>query len=60
MLVVILSQFTALDWSAGDERELLMRANVDGRCFFSIFILCLFHAYMRESKKGTPSSRAYG
>lgn len=33
----VFPQLTSLDWSVGDkedERDLLMRANVDERCFF--------------------------
>lgn len=54
IIVIILSQFTALDWSAGDERELLMRANVDARGFLRhpplYFYTLYVPAYMWESK----------
>lgn len=61
IIVIILFQFTALDWSAGDERELLMRANMSGRDFCDVLLsIFLRHisAYMWESKKGDPSSGA--
>ncbi len=55
IIVIVLSQFTALDWSAGDERELLMHANVDGRGFLRhpplYFYTLYISVYMWESKK---------
>lgn len=53
------SQFITLHWSDGDERELVMRANVDGRFFLrappSLFIstLCLcIHVVEQETAPG--------